>query len=119
MVHNAHASHIGGILSCADIIAVLYSDIAKYDVNNVKDINRDRIVLSKGHCGVALYAALAECGFFSIEELKHYGENGSNFSCHISHSKLPGVELTTGSLGHGISVACDMALNGKIKKNEL
>lgn len=113
MVHNAHASHIGGILSCANIIAVLYSDIAKYDVNNVKDINRDRIVLSKGHCGVALYAALAECGFFSIEELKHYGENGSNFSCHISHSKLPGVELTTGSLGHGISVACGMALNGK------
>lgn len=87
MVHNAHASHIGGILSCADIVAVLYSDIANYDIKNPKYILRDRIVLSKGHNGVAIYAVLAECGFFPVSELNTYGMNGSKFSCHVSHKK--------------------------------
>lgn len=116
MVHNAHASHIGGILSCADIVAVLYSDIANFDVNNCKNPLRDRIILSKGHNGVAIYAALAEIGFFPVEDLKSYGMNGSKFSCHVSHKNVPGVEISTGSLGHGIGVACGMALNGKLKK---
>lgn len=116
MVHNAHASHIGGILSCADIVAVLYSDIANFDVNNCKNPLRDRIILSKGHNGVAIYAALAEIGFFPVEDLKSYGMNGSKFSCHVSHKNVTGVEISTGSLGHGIGVACGMALNGKLKK---
>ena len=116
MVHNAHASHIGGILSCADIVAVLYSDIANFDVNNCKNPLRDRIILSKGHNGVAIYAALAEIGFFPVEDLKSYGMNGSKFSCHVSHKNVPGVEISTGSLGHGIGVACGMVLNGKLKK---
>lgn len=116
MVHNAHASHIGGILSCADIVAVLYSDIANFDVNNCKNSLRDRIILSKGHNGIAIYAALAEIGFFPVEDLKSYGMNGSKFSCHVSHKNVPGVEISTGSLGHGIGVACGMALNGKLKK---
>ena len=116
MVHNAHASHIGGILSCADIVAVLYSDIANFDVNNCKNPLRDRIILSKGHNGVAIYAALVEIGFFPVEDLKSYGMNGSKFSCHVSHKNVPGVEISTGSLGHGIGVACGMALNGKLKK---
>lgn len=115
MVHNAHASHIGGILSCADIVAVLYSDIANFDVNNCKNPLRDRIILSKGHNGVAIYAALAEIGFFPVKDLKSYGMNGSKFSCHVSHKNVPGVEISTGSLGHGIGVACGMALNGKLK----
>lgn len=115
MVHNAHASHIGGILSCADIVAVLYSDIANYDIKNPKYILRDRIVLSKGHNGVAIYAVLAECGFFPVSELNTYGMNGSKFSCHVSHKNVPGVEISTGSLGHGIGVACGMALNAKLK----
>lgn len=115
MVHSAHASHIGGILSCADIVAVLYADVARYDIANPKWNERDRIILSKGHNGVAMYAALAECGFFPVSDLKTYGQNGSRFSCHISHKDVPGIEISTGSLGHGVSVACGIALNAKIK----
>lgn len=115
MVHNAHASHIGGALSCADIIAVLYANVMSVTPDNPKNPLRDRFVLSKGHNGVALYAALAECGFFEKESLGLYGTNGSPFSCHISHKKVHGVEISTGSLGQGCGVACGMALSGKIK----
>lgn len=115
MVHHAHASHIGGILSCADIIAVLYNDIAKVFPDDPDNQERDRIVLSKGHNGVAIYAALAEKGFFSKDLLKTYGDNGGIFSCHISHHDVSGVEISTGSLGQGVGVACGMALNGKLK----
>lgn len=118
MVHDAHASHIGGILSCADVVAVLYADVAHYDSNNPNWEERDRIILSKGHNGVAIYSALAECGFFPIDDLKKYGQNGSPFSCHISHKKVPGVEVSTGSLGHGICMACGMALDAKLKKKK-
>lgn len=116
MVHEAHASHIASVLSCADIVAVLYANILKYDVVNPDDENRDRLVLSKGHSGVALYAALAESGFFPVSELKKYGANGSNFSCHVSH-KVPGVEVSTGSLGHGVAMACGMALGAKLRQH--
>ncbi|AXL22083.1 transketolase [Megasphaera stantonii] len=115
MVNHAHASHIGGILSCADIVAVLYSEIARIYPHDPENESRDRIILSKGHNGVAIYAALAECGFFNKELLKTYGDNGSCFSCHISHRHVPGVEISTGSLGQGVGVACGMALNGKLK----
>lgn len=115
MVQHAHASHIGGVLSCADIIAVLYSDIMYYDSANPKMPERDRMILSKGHNGVAVYAALAEMGFFSIDKLATYGDNGGIFSCHVSHKLVPGVEISTGSLGHGVCVACGMALNAKMK----
>ncbi len=116
MVNHAHASHIGGILSCADIIAVLYSAVANVCPDDPQKNNRDRVVLSKGHNGVAIYAALAECGFFPRIELDTYGDNGSIFSCHISHKKVPGVEISTGSLGQGVCAACGMALNGKLKR---
>ena len=116
MVHHAHASHIGGILSCADIVAVLYSDVANVFPDDPQNCNRDRIVLSKGHNGVAIYSALAECGFFDVDKLKTYGDDGSIFSCHISHKHVPGVEISTGSLGQGVGVACGMALNGKLKQ---
>lgn len=118
MVHSAHASHIGGVLSCADIVAVLYADIAKVDSTNPTWKDRDRIILSKGHNGVAVYAALAEIGFFPVSELDTYGQNGSFFSCHISHKNVPGVEVSTGSLGHGIGVACGMALNAKARNKD-
>ena len=85
MTHLSHASHIGSALSCADILAVLYADILHYDVNSPKWEDRDRLILSKGHAGSALYAALAEVGFFSKEELKTYYQNGSKLSGHISH----------------------------------
>lgn len=116
MVHNAHASHIAGVLSCADIIAVLYSDIVRYDCKNPKWRDRDRVILSKGHNGVAMYIALAELGFFPNSELDTYGKDGSKLSCHISHKGVPGVEISTGSLGHGVCVACGMALHAKLKE---
>lgn len=113
MTHISKGSHIGAILSVADIVAVLYADILKYDSSNPKMHDRDRLILSKGHAGAAIYAALAECGFFNIEELKtHYG-NGSRLSGHVSHKGVPGVEFSTGSLGHGLSVAAGMALAAK------
>ena len=115
MVSIAHASHIGGILSCADIVAVLYSSVAKVNPHNPKDPHRDRVILSKGHNGVAIYIALAELGFFPKTTLKTYGSNGGIFSCHVSHKKVPGVELSTGSLGQGLGVGVGMALSAKVE----
>ena len=115
MVNHARASHIGGILSCADIIAVLYSEVAHVNPQNPKTPKRDRIILSKGHNGAAIYGALAKLGFFDEELLKTYGDNGGIFSCHISHKEVPGVEISTGSLGQGVCVACGMAIAAKRK----
>lgn len=115
MVYSAHASHIACILSCADILAILYNDVARINPKQPTAENRDRVILSKGHAGVAIYAVLAECNFFDVEKLMEYGKDGSAFSCHVSHKNIPGVELSTGSLGHGIGVACGMALNAKLR----
>lgn len=109
MTHLSQGSHIGAILSVADIVAVLYSDIAFVDAKNPKMSNRDRIILSKGHAGAAIYAALAEKGFFDVAELKTHYSDGSRLSGHVSHKGVPGVELSTGSLGHGLSVGAGMA----------
>lgn len=108
MTHLSGGSHIGAIMSVADIIAVLYADVLKYDPKNVKSEERDRFILSKGHAGAAIYAALAECGFFDVEELKTHYANGSRLSGHVSHH-LPGVDFSTGSLGHGLSAGAGMA----------
>ena len=113
MVHASHASHIASALSAADIIAVLYADILRYDPGDPCMKDRDRFVLSKGHAGVAVYSALAEVGFFPEEELKLYYTNGSVYSGHVSHKGVPGVEVSTGSLGHGAAIACGMALAAK------
>ena len=114
MTHISHGSHIGSILSVADIVAVLYNDVANVFPENFKEENRDRIVLSKGHAGAAIYAALAEKGFFDRKELKTHYADGSRLSGHVSHKGVPGVEFSTGSLGHGVCVAAGMALNAKI-----
>ena len=116
MVNHAHASHLGGILSCADAIAVLYAEVAHINPKNPKDPKRDRIVLSKGHNGATVYVALAKMGFFDEELLKTYGDNGGMFSCHISHKEVPGVEVSTGSLGQGVCMACGFAIAAKRKK---
>ncbi len=116
MTHISHGSHIGAILSVADIVAVLYNDIANISPENLKDANRDRIILSKGHAGAAIYAALAEKGFFDRAELKTHYADGSRLSGHVSHKGVPGVEFSTGSLGHGACVAAGMALNAKLDK---
>lgn len=108
MTHLSGGSHIGAILSVADIIAVLYTDVLKYDTKNPKSEDRDRFILSKGHAGASIYAALAESGFFPVSELKTHYQNGSRLSGHVSHH-VPGVDFSTGSLGHGLSAAAGMA----------
>ena len=112
MTHLSGGSHIGAILSVADIIAVLYADVLRYDTQRPDWEGRDRFIMSKGHAGAAVYAALAESGFFDTEELKTHYANGSRLSGHVSH-QLVGVELSTGSLGHGLSAAAGMALAAK------
>lgn len=114
MTHNAGTSHVGSMLSMADLVAVLYGKILRVDPNNPKWEDRDRFVLSKGHAGGAIYAALAETGFFDRAELETYASNGARFSGHISHKQVPGVELSTGALGHGLGVGVGMAKAGKI-----
>lgn len=108
MTHLSGGSHIGAILSVADIIAVLYTDVLNYRSDEPKWDGRDRMILSKGHAGASIYAALAESGFFSVKELKTYYANGSRLSGHVSHH-LPGVDFSTGSLGHGLSAGVGMA----------
>lgn len=115
LVYQANASHIGGALSMADILAVLYTDIMKYDAKDDKRPDRDRFILSKGHSCVSLYATLAHTGYFSIEELDSYGKDGSKFLSHTSHY-IPGIELSAGSLGHGLPFGCGLALAAKRKK---
>jgi len=113
MTHISHGSHIGSILSVTDIVAVLYNDIANVNPQDPKMAERDRIILSKGHAGAAIYAALAETGFFDISELKTHYADGSRLSGHVSHKGIPGVDFSTGSLGHGLSVAAGMAYGAK------
>ena len=117
MVTRAKSSHIASAFSCADIIAVLYNDIMKYDAQDPKFIDRDRFILSKGHAGVALYAALALKNFFSKVELKKYGKKNSNLMAHISH-KVRGVEFSTGSLGQGLPFATGKAYFAKINNKK-
>jgi len=112
MVHAANASHIGGVLSMADMLAVLYGEILRVDPRDPQWPARDRFILSKGHCCTGVYAALAERGFFPVEELQTYGQDGSRLMTHISH-KVPGVDFSTGSLGHGLPFGCGKALAAK------
>jgi transketolase len=112
MVHGARASHIGSCLSIADIVAVLYNDFLRIDPAQPAWPDRDRFILSKGHAAAIVYAVLAERGFFDVALLDHYCEDGSVLTGHVSHH-VPGVELSTGSLGHGLSVGCGIALAGK------
>lgn len=116
MTHLSKGSHIGSILSVADIIGVLYADILNVDPKNPDMEDRDRLILSKGHAGAAIYAALAERGFFPVSELTTHYANGSRLSGHVSHKGIPGVEFSTGSLGHGLPVAAGMALAAKMNK---
>jgi transketolase len=113
MTSMSGGSHIGAIFSCADILAVLYGGVLKVDPKEPRSPNRDRFILSKGHAGAGLYAALAERGFFPLEKLETHYQDGSDLSGHVSH-KLPGIDLSTGALGHGLSVAAGMAYAAKL-----
>lgn len=114
MTHLSRGSHIGAIFSLAEIMATLYTGVLNVNPANPKWPERDRLILSKGHAGAAVYAALAERGFFPVEELSTHYANGSRLSGHVSHKGVPGVEFSTGSLGHGLAVAAGMALGGKM-----
>jgi transketolase len=111
MCSRGGSSHVGSGLSIADIIAVLYGEVLRIDPRRPDWPERDRFILSKGHAGACVYAALAECGFFDTAALDAHYRNGSNLSGHVSHKNVPGVELSTGSLGHGLGVGAGMAFN--------
>ncbi len=113
MTHLGKSSHVGSILSMADIMAVLYGAVLQVDPSQPKHPARDRFLLSKGHAGAGVYAALAERGFFDPSLLRQHYQNGSIFSGHVSHKGVPGVEFSTGSLGHGLGVGAGMALSAK------
>ena len=114
-VYNANSGHPGGSLSCADILAVLYFNQMNIDSENPNAKGRDRFVLSKGHCAPALYATLARKGYFDKELLKGFRKVESNLQGHPDMKKVPGVDMSTGSLGQGLSAAVGMAIGSKME----
>ena len=117
-VYSASSGHPGGSLGIADILAYLYFEEMNVDPKNPKDPDRDRFVLSKGHTSPALYATLAERGFFLKEDLKTFRHKDSYLQGHPDMKHIPGVDMSTGSLGLGISAACGMALSAKISEKK-
>lgn len=114
MTSSGKSSHVGSCLSMADIMAILYSSIMNVNPANPDWPDRDRFILSKGHAGACVYATLAECGFFPTEKLATHYQDGSDLSGHVSHKGIPGVELSTGSLGHGLGVGAGFAYGAKL-----
>lgn len=113
MTSRANASHVGSALSAADILAVLYGRVLRFEASRPEWPERDRFILSKGHGCTALYGALAESGYFPHAWLETFCENGSPLAGHATHKGVPGIEVSTGSLGHGLSLGVGMALAGK------
>jgi len=118
MIGAGKPGHLGGSCSIADIIAVLYFYKMRHNPKNPKWPDRDRLLLSKGHAALTQYAALAECGYFPKEELGTLKELGTILQGHPEMLRMPGIEANTGSLGQGLSVACGMALAGKLDKKD-
>lgn len=121
MIHSAQSGHPGGALSCIDILNVLYSKCLKHYPSwdkNPDFENRDRFILSKGHASAALYSVLAQNGYFKEEELLTFRKLGSKLQGHPCSNALKGIEVSTGSLGQGLSIACGMALGLKLDKKE-
>src|SRR5271154_4164498 len=113
MVHRAKSSHVGSVFSTVDILAVLYGTVLRIDPARPDWPDRDRFILSKGHACAGLYAALAERGFFPEVWLDEFFVDGGRLPGHATHVGIPGVEASTGSLGHGLAIGCGMALAGK------
>ncbi len=118
MTHRGKSSHISSIFSSADLLAVLYGKIMNHDPRDPKWPERDRFILSKGHAGAGVYAILAAMGYFPIEKLETHCQNGSDLSGHVSHKGIPGVEVSTGSLGHGLSIGAGMAYYAKLEEKK-
>ena len=116
-VHSAKAGHPGGSLSCADLMTFLYFEEMNIDPKNPDKADRDRFVLSKGHCAPALYSVLAHRGFFPVSELTTLRKLGSHLQGHPCMQHTPGVDMSSGSLGQGISVATGMALSAKLSND--
>jgi transketolase len=114
MTSTGRSSHVGSVLSMADVLAVLYGGVLRVDPAAPRWPERDRFILSKGHAGAGVYAALAERGFFPVGKLRTHYQDGSDLSGHVSHKGIPGVELSTGSLGHGLSVGAGMAYGARL-----
>lgn len=117
-VYSAQSGHPGGSLSIADVMTYLYQEELRVDVKNPKWEDRDRLVLSKGHVCPALYAVLAQKGFFPWEELKTFRQAGTRLQGHPDLKKVPGVDFSSGSLGQGVSAAAGIALAGKVNRKD-
>ena len=117
-VYGAKSGHPGSSLSCIEILTTLYFNQMNIDPTNPKKEERDKFVLSKGHSSPALYAILAQRGYFPEEELKEFRKLGSRLQGHPDMKKLPGIDMSSGSLGQGLSAACGMALASKLKKQD-
>jgi transketolase len=109
MTHRARSSHVGSSLSMAEILAVLYGKILRISPKHVDDPLRDRLIMSKGHACAGLYAVLAETGYFPVEWLESFYGNGAKLAGHVTRG-APGIEVSTGSLGHGLPIGCGMAM---------
>ena len=116
-IHNAGSGHPGGSLSAADLVTALYFGEMNIDPKNPKKKDRDKFILSKGHAGPVQYAALAERGYFPVEEMMTLRKLGSKFQGHPNMHKVPGIEMSTGSLGQGFSVSVGMALANRMDGN--
>lgn len=114
MTSAANASHVASALSVVDILSVLYAESADISAENIEKQNRDIVILSKGHAASALYSVLALQGFFPKEWLRNYCDNGAPLGGHVTHKGVPGVELSTGSLGHGLPYGVGIAMSRKI-----
>ena len=117
VAYQSQAHHLGSFFSAIDLLTVLYFRNLKINLKKLKDHNRDRFILSKGHAGLAFYSVLAKRGFFSEKELiNNYGRDGGKLGVHPDKDALSGIEVTTGSLGHGLSIGAGLALAAKIDK---
>lgn len=114
MITQAQGGHLGGSLSCVELLVALYFEVMEVDPLNPKWEERDRFVLSKGHASAALYAVLAERGFLPKEELLTYGRIGSRLQSHVDMSRIPGIDMSSGSPGQGLSIGAGMALGAKL-----
>ncbi len=115
MVHEANSGHIGGSFSATELVVGLYYEIMRHDPANPAWPERDRFILSKGHCAPVIYAVLADCGYFPKEDLAHFRRPGSHLQGHPYQPKTPGIEASTGTLGLGLSTALGMALGAKLR----
>jgi len=118
MVHRANSGHVGGSLGSADLVTALYYHIMKHDPKNPDWEERDRFILSKGHCTPVIYAVLADCGYFPEDDLQTFRRPGSHLQGHPYQPKTPGIDASTGTLGIGISTGVGMALGAKLKKRD-